>query len=965
MDKWNVLGIDKTKNKELIKNAYREKLKGVNPEDNQEGFMALRKAFEEAIYEADADVNDSENELEEGSIEYDLMELYNNFERRIDVSEWQQIFDRDEFISLDTAEESRNKVLVFLMNYNFVPQQVYKLVAETFNIIENKDEFREHFPEGFLNHIIDNAIYRDPISYYLFDSDGNLDDVDKYIDLYYGLDNAIRYRNIEEQARLISELEQIDLYHPYLDIIKLRHGLQKMNQTVNSAEERYEKYGEELKEYQKISEGILADVPDDYFILLFCGDISLINNDLDNTEIYYNKLSDMAPSDVSIKNRLGDLYCAKGEYEKARDLYMKLLDQNQYDDGARYGLVKANNGLIEQYNKILEEEQDNEEVKYKLVWCYYRNGLFDKCVEILTEFKATPENSCEYYDLLGRNYMYIKKYDEALESLFAWRDAILEIPEEDNSEKAVKNKNRYCYVNYYIGECYINLKNYDEARKYLEIATSKNHEFIEYAYDAFCKMEYELGNYDACLSYCQKLLDSSISYDAYLYTAKCFYQLDEYGNSIDACEMCIRTQHNFSEPYVLMLRMYWECEEYDHVDRVIKRFEQLGYANDDVDIVKARMAMRKNENEKAIELFKGVLDRKGTEEQSIEDVFDYLNVYTLIAACYERLDQEDVAITYLEKGLEAEPDDVFFLNRIANVCHVLGDFERSIDCCDRILEISEDESYRRRAYDAKCAALACLMRFEEAKKVCELNAEEYGLSRWFAIDYGELLVRMNDLDGCVKVMEEAIAQTEPDNSMIKPLIGNLCCFYGNEGYVDKAYEVFLDGEKRNPDDHQLYRSMGFVFLDHGRYEEAAKLLKKAYELDKNKSSYTCGLILQAISHFDDISKPEYKIYFDTANEQFKDINSGYAYIKYSEFLWATGRFEEAIEACNNALLEKRAKDTFFNEHYDAWHEMAVVYFNMGEYAKSKECYEKAQAIFGHNQLYIDNIAECEKKLNKQ
>ncbi len=960
MNIWNVLGVEKTKDKELIKNAYRDKLKGVNPEDNQEGFMALRKAYEEAIYEADLEEVDDENAPAEGSLEYEFRELYNDYERRIQPEEWQTLFDRDEFVSLDTAQESRDKLFTFLMDYSFIPQQVYQLLVDTFNVKEIKSELCETFPEGFINHIIDNGKYRDPISYYLFD--GCYDEVDKYIDIYYGLDKAIRNRNIEEQIRLIAELEAIDLYHPYLEICKLRHEIQKINRRVETIEERTMKYGQELKVLQDKGEALLVDFPDDYFILLFCGDIAIVINDLENTEKHYGRLSELEPDDNSIKNRLGDLYCAKGEYEKARDLFMKLLDVNQYDEGARYGLVRANNGLIEKYLKILEEDSENERIKYDLVWCYYRNGLFDKCIEVLSEFEPTHENKCEYYDLLGRNLMYVKEYDKALESLFKWRDSILEIPEDDNSEKAVKNKNRFCYVNYYIGECYINTKNYDEARKYLEIATSKKHEFLEYAYDALCKLEYETGHYDECLQICQKLMESSITYDAYLYMAKCFYQLDEYGNSVDACEYAIRIQPNFSEPYVLMLRMYWECEEYERLQRVIKRFDQLGYPNDDVDIVKARLAMRENENEQAIELFKGILDRKGTDEQSIEDVYDYLNVYTLIASCYERLDQEEVALTYLEKGLEAEPDDVFFLNRIANVCHVMGDFERSITCADRILEISEDDNYKRRAYNAKCAALACLMRFEEARKVCELNAAEYGLSRWFAIDYAELLVRMNDLDSAVKIMEKAIAETE-DNAMLKPLIGNLCCFYGNEGHLDKAYEVFLDGEKRNPDDYQLYRSMGFVLLDHGRYEEAAKLLKKAIELDTDRRAYTCGLLLQAIGKLDDINKPEYKQYFDIADEQFKEVNSGYAYIKYSEYLWATGRFEEAIAACEMAMEEKRSNDSYFVGPYDALHEMAVVYFNMGDYEKSKECYKKAVEIFGHNQLYIDAIAECEERLN--
>ena len=46
---WEILGIQKTKDATKIKDAYYEKLSKVNPEDNQEGFMRLRKAYEEAI----------------------------------------------------------------------------------------------------------------------------------------------------------------------------------------------------------------------------------------------------------------------------------------------------------------------------------------------------------------------------------------------------------------------------------------------------------------------------------------------------------------------------------------------------------------------------------------------------------------------------------------------------------------------------------------------------------------------------------------------------------------------------------------------------------------------------------------------------------------------------------------------------------------------------------------------------
>ena len=52
-DPYAVLGVSKNASDDEIKKAYRAKLVNVNPEDNQEGFMALRQAYDEAMYDAD------------------------------------------------------------------------------------------------------------------------------------------------------------------------------------------------------------------------------------------------------------------------------------------------------------------------------------------------------------------------------------------------------------------------------------------------------------------------------------------------------------------------------------------------------------------------------------------------------------------------------------------------------------------------------------------------------------------------------------------------------------------------------------------------------------------------------------------------------------------------------------------------------------------------------------------------
>ena len=58
---WEILGIAPTDDVELIKEAYRSKLLNTNPEDDQEGFMRLKEAFDEAV----RSVNEGEEEEQE------------------------------------------------------------------------------------------------------------------------------------------------------------------------------------------------------------------------------------------------------------------------------------------------------------------------------------------------------------------------------------------------------------------------------------------------------------------------------------------------------------------------------------------------------------------------------------------------------------------------------------------------------------------------------------------------------------------------------------------------------------------------------------------------------------------------------------------------------------------------------------------------------------------------------------
>ena len=136
---WKVLGIEETDDEDMIRQAYREKLSGVNPEEDQAGFMRLREAYEQAIeyargqQEQSDDMEELKNGDEVDRFIYRIYKMYEDIEKRRNPAKWLEAFQDEVCDGLDS--EVPERLLVFIMSHHYMPMAVWKAIDDKFHYV--------------------------------------------------------------------------------------------------------------------------------------------------------------------------------------------------------------------------------------------------------------------------------------------------------------------------------------------------------------------------------------------------------------------------------------------------------------------------------------------------------------------------------------------------------------------------------------------------------------------------------------------------------------------------------------------------------------------------------------------------------------------------------------------------------------------------------------------------------------
>ena len=545
VDMWRVLELEPTKDENEITSAYRSRVVVVNPEDNPEGFMELREAYEMAIsYAREDDVlDDSQGEkFEEEKTDVErfvdrFAAIYEDIYSRMDMTKWDELLKDPICYELDTADVVREQTLVYMMGHFMMPHELWVRLNNVFSFVEDKDILAEKFPGDFLNYITFKAGNDDHFDYTAFSSredysrrytellpeikidavpglykpehyetevDGyirNVTFLEAHINGIVKLSNDIEigatdleYDPVRDRARsmdmlcsVLAHMEGYDVFHPVELGVRMR--------TLELAG-RYE-------EARLLAEAVLYDelIPmDNYASAAAC--YTLFNladreSGIDKSRLIETATSvtdeilERSPDAALARLVRGYIYLYQSRYEDASDIVIEVLDANQKNESAVWLLRNISRRTIADYQPRFDAGALSPKQGIELAWAYFRTDNMDMVLNVLGRIEPTPEVAFQHNNLYGRTYAMKENYVEAEPYLLRWSEDMSQIKArrdagEELSHKDVDRLTREAFCNYMIALCEEKLEKYDAAIEYykraMDVAEKSGNDIDEQLY---------------------------------------------------------------------------------------------------------------------------------------------------------------------------------------------------------------------------------------------------------------------------------------------------------------------------------------------------------------------------------------------------------------------------------------------------------------------------------------------------
>lgn len=982
-----ILSISETKDINKIKKAYREKLVHVNPEDDPEGFKALRQAYEEAIKLSQTEETKEEEALDTPVARWieKIKAIYGKLSSRIDVKAWEEVFKEEVCKDFDTSMEAREAFLVFLMDHYRLPKDIWELILQTFDLCHSKEELYERFPVHFIDFVTEDPENKAWMNFGFFEAKETAD-IDEFIDKYVSIRKMIENQEYEEIEQLLEVLDNMDIYHPYLDIEKIRYNLA-------------------IKDFEKamqLAEKLNEKQYDDLYISYYLALTSLRTGNLESAYNESHNILEKNKEHYGAKYILASYYLEMGEYKKAKEGYLDLLEISRNDKWASEGLKKANERLIEVYKQDIKSDPKNKELKLSLGWCYFQNDLYEECIKLIKgitiDEKKESEIYYDYHNLMGRIYFSIEDYKNAYSHVKIWLGEIIKVKEANipNQEKKLRRLSQAYYA---MAECLFHLamdkkdiednkQAFEEAIKYIDFAIKEsegnaehNRDFITYlSVKAYYLLR--MKNYKHCIDICDKILRLDDRYfPSYVHRQEAYYHLRMAQEVIDDYYRAIEIYPIYPRPYIFAVKVFINYGQYDDAKGVLKRAEEAKVESNELKFQKLRLKMEASQNaedkrkaaKEVEELYKEVYDNPG----DIEDVSYLLHE---AAGCYFNIEDYDKALRTVENRLKVKKDKDSLILKAEIFSHT-GRHEEAIKIYKDFLR---DEGYYIYACYRLGKCYKMMGKDDEAKeyflKVIQADKEHnhvYGqLMELYQKRYNETFDK-EDYELAVKYGKRQV-EIYPHSYYYN----GLGLVYIDAYEFEKAIEAFKEAIKCDETDMYPYCNMGYVYKILGNLDEAYNYYQLAikYLSDGNLLPYRNLVVYYKITQQYEKVIETYEMMNKLArNPRLNAKGLAELYMRITKWdkaiqsytdLYKTGEIDEMEYLLNigfiHCFTEPNKALGYFKQVIKKYPKNSKPYYYMGDYmlcikADTKAAvkyYQKAYKITKKNKLdYDDSVKE--------
>ena len=677
---WIILGIEPTKDKNTITDAYRQKLRQTNPEDKPEEFKALRAAYESAMAFADqAEATPARDESPVGLWLEAIEKLYADYASRIDPSCWKELMGNDVCIGLDTRPAAEEALLNFLLENYHLPKAVWQVLDETFQFTQRAEELYETWPKEFIDHAVLSGIRLDPtLDYALFTPGISGKDCDTYRKLYFQANQTAP----NEVGPLLEQMEQLSEQHPYGEALRYRF---------------YIETGRELEGKDGFRR-LAAAYPDDPSLAIAWADLCQTDGNIEEAEGIAAHILELAPRNIDAKLILSKCLAEKKQYHKAKDYAYDIiradLDNPALMDHIMQLLKSWNEQLICQREAAYAENPADADNAIELAWCYAQTERDEEAIQLAERIDPNCEDAYAYHNLLGKLYHNCCKFAEALPHLETLEAIVLHMTD-DGTAETQRRMARAPEVLQLLGSCLTQLGQTEKAKEKFRQALEIAPEDTE-VLSVMSKILFAAGDYPYAIEILQRLLKLTPgAWTAELLLAMSFYRLHRDREAFDAVNRGIALQNYDLSLYILKMQILIRNEIFEDVHEILNFLKESG-APDDIatDFIAAELLhLEKKDTKNALKQYRTLQQRLEAGENLIWSGELYYHIAVLTGNQMDLSQEKNrkAVLDIIDKGLASNEQDTDLLSYKAWVLKTGGSRNAAIEMY-RLLETKNPHS---------------------------------------------------------------------------------------------------------------------------------------------------------------------------------------------------------------------------------------------------------------------------------